>query len=655
MADVLGVWDFVTIAAYFLVVLVVGIWASCRPNRGSAAGYFLAGKDMHWIPVGCSIFASNVGAPMFIGLAGAAAATGFSVIIFEWGAVFLLIALGWLFVPVYVSSGAFTMPGYLKRRFGGVRLRIYLSILALILYVLTKISMELYAGALFMQQLIGWNIYICITAILVVTALYTVTGGLKAVMYTDTLQTVILMIGATILAIVGKHFDGFYGLQEKYMTAIANTTSDNITLYKCALPREDSFHIFRSITTGDLPWTGAVFGVTIFALWVWCSDQLMVQRCLSAKNYSHAKGGSLFAGFLKITPFFLWIIPGMIGRVLYPDEVACSSPEKCQIICGNKAGCSNISYPLLVIRLLPNGLRGLMLSALLAALMSSLTSIFNSASSMFTMDLWRRCRKKASEAELMVVGRLAVVVCVVFSIIWLPVLESAQGGQLWVYLQAVTACIAPPWTVVFLMAIFWKRTTEQGAFWGLIGGSLVGLPRLVLEVYYPAPLCGTGEPDLRPLILSKVHFSHFAIIISVVCAIIIAIVSLLTKPRRPEQLRKVTWWTRNDEQEPEISDTEDEDDDSQDEREYTQSKYESQTTSSTDRKGVLQPRSCKRILVNWLCGTTNTKPVLLSSEERASHRKKMTSLTEDLTSKSVVNSLAIGLCLTTFFLLGFYC
>ncbi|KAK6172752.1 hypothetical protein SNE40_016348 [Patella caerulea] len=672
MAEVLGIGDYLTIAGYFLLVLAVGLWSSCRPHRDSAAGYFLAGKDMHWIPVGCSIFASNVGAPMFIGLAGAAAASGFAVTIFEWHAVFLLIALGWLFVPVYVSSGAYTMPEFLKKRFGGRRLRIYLSALALVLYVLTKISGELYAGAIFMQQLMGWNIYLCVVLILVVTALYTITGGLTAVMYTDTLQTVILMIGATVLMIVGLiEVDGMTGLRDRYMTAAVNSTIENRTFYSCGLPRNDSFHIFRDIESGDLPWTGSVFGITILGIWVWCTDQIMVQRCLSAKDFTHAKAGSLFAAFLKITPFFLWIIPGMISRILYPDEVACASPEDCKAVCSNPAGCSNIAYPLLVIRLLPEGLRGLMLAALMAALMSSLTSIFNSASSMFTMDIWRRFRNKASENELMVVGRVAAGTCVGCSILWLPILESTQGGQLWMYLQVISSCMAPPWTVLFVLAIFWKRTTEQGAFWGLMAGLVVGMIRLVLEIYFTVPFCGSGDVDTRPLILSKVHFSHFAIIIAGVCAIVTVLVSLLTKPRPDEKLRRLTWWTRHDSAEPDISDSEDEDDENE---------AMTETNNDTDLTARIPPanlnqdednhqsplngsrvetiRTAKKgyqdILKNWLCGTQKDRKPKLSAEERAIIRQKMTSLSENARIRKILNGLGIILMLFTAFMFGIY-
>ncbi|ESP02204.1 hypothetical protein LOTGIDRAFT_230588 [Lottia gigantea] len=637
--DYLVASDYVMIVIYFVLVLAVGLWSTFRPNRNSAAGYFLAGKDMHWIPVGASIFASNVGAPMFIGLAGQAAASGFSVAIYEWHAVYLLIALGWVFVPVYVASGAFTMPEYLKKRFGGKRLRIYLSSLALVLYVLTKITSEIYSGAIFMRQLLGWNLYLCVVIILAVTAFYTIAGGLAAVIYTDTLQTVILLIGAFILTVMSfVEVGGWEQMMRKYATAAANYTLADPENNTCGMPRKDFMHIWRDPVEGDIPWPGAVFGLTTLGLWVWCTDQIMVQRCLSAKDMSHAKGGSVLAACLKILPFFLWIIPGMISRILFPDEIACADPDKCQAVCGNRAGCTNIAYPLLVLKKMPDGLRGLMLAALLAALMSSLTSIFNSASSMFTMDIWRRFRRHAKESELMIVGRVAVVALIGVSILWIPILEESQSGQLWSYLQAISSYTAPPWCWVFLLALFWKGTTEAGAFWGLMIGLAVGGTRMILDFVYPAPFCGSNDVDNRPDVLTKVHFLHFAIILSAISVISTVGISLVTKPRPPEKLRRVTWWTRHDPQDPEETDSEDEI-----EEEDEQPVQKEKKKSGPGRK-----------VYNWLCGISDEPKPKLTPEEKAFIKAKMTSLAENKFSKKVANIAAILVATLTAFLLGFF-
>ncbi|CAG5120820.1 unnamed protein product, partial [Candidula unifasciata] len=592
--------------------------------------------------VGASIFASNVGAPMFIGLAGTAAASGFACAIYEWHAIYLLIALGWVFVPVYVASGAFTMPEFLKKRFGGTRLRVFLSVQSLILYVLTKISAELFAGAIFLQQLLGWNLYVCVGGILAVTAVYTVVGGLTAVIYTDTLQTVILLIGATVLFVISMvDIGGWNTFMTLYAHAASNNTRTDPVNYSCGLPRSDFMHIWRDPVDSDIPWTGAAFGLTVLGLWTWCNDQIMVQRCLSAKNMSHSKGGAVFAAALKITSFFLWIVPGMISRVFFPDEIACSDPKSCEEICGNKAGCSNIAYPLLVLRKMPAGLRGLMLAALLAALMSTLTSIFNSASSMFTMDIWRRFRQRAPQHELMLVGRICVLVLIGLSLVWIPLIQVSQGGQLWNYLQSISACISPPWCWVFLLALFWKRTTEKGAFWGLIISTAVGLCRMILEFVYSAPPCGSMEVDERPAVLKDVHFLHFAMISSGVSIISTVAISLLTPPRPQEKLRKVTWWTRHDDLDPEETESEDD------------FAVEEVDDIARAKRIIRRKKKCRRIY-NWMCGINENPVPKLTQEEKILIKKKMTDIREDKTTKSITTAAAIVVAAMTTFLLGYF-
>ncbi|ESP05037.1 hypothetical protein LOTGIDRAFT_185010 [Lottia gigantea] len=533
--------------------MAVGLWSSCKENTGSVKGYFLAGRNMIWLPVGASIFATNFGSHFFVGMAGTAAASGLGVVIYEWHAVFILMLLGWFFVPVYVSSGAYTMPQYLKKRFGGKRLRIYLSVLAIFLLIIQKISVSMYAGAIFIQQSLGWNMYLSIVSVTLITAVYTIIGGLSAVIWTDTLQTVIMMVGSTYLTVASFiKVGGMEALFEKYMNSAPNvTTCRNVTM---GYPREDALHIFRDPITGDIPWTGAIFGLTPMAILAWCTDQVMVQRVLAAKTHSHAKGGVIFAAWLKITPFFLVILPGMIGRVLFPDEIGCVDPDICMKVCENPNGCSNIVYPKLVVEVLPSGVRGLMLACMLSALMSTLTSVFNSSSSMFTLDLWTRFRRKASERELMIVGRVFIVVLVGISILWVPILTANQGGQLWNYLQAMQAYLAPPWVVVFIMGLAWKRTTEKGAFWSLMAGLAVGGSRLVIDLAYQKPSC--GDDETRPAILYKVHFLHFAVILTGVVFIVCVVVSLFTQPRDEIKLRRVTWATRRSEPR-EVSDDED--------------------------------------------------------------------------------------------------
>ncbi|NXO81002.1 SC5AA protein, partial [Sitta europaea] len=531
--------DLVVVVVYFSLNVGVGIWSSCRVNRNTVSGYFLAGRDMAWWPIGASLFASSEGSGLFLGLAGAGAAGGIAVAGFEWNATYALLALAWLFVPVYISSGIVTIPEYLQRRFGGERIRMYLSSLSLLLSIFTKISTDLYSGALFVQVCLGWDLYLSTVLMLVVTGLYTIAGGLAAVIYTDALQTLIMVLGAIVLAVKAfNEIGGYPNLEEAYLKAVPSKTVPNTT---CHLPRADAMHLFRDPLSGDLPWTGMTFGLSIMATWYWCTDQVIVQRSLSAKNLSHAKAGSILASYLKMLPLFLIIMPGMISRVLYPDTVACVDPEECTRVCGAAVGCSNIAYPKLVVELMPSGLRGLMIAVMMAALVSSLTSIFNSSSTLFTMDIWRKLRPRAADRELLLVGRVVTVVLVALSVLWIPILQSSSGGQLYVYIQAVTSSLAPPVTAVFILAVFWPRANEQGAFWGLMAGLALGLARMGLELAHPTPLCGV--PDQRPWLLADIHYLHFAVLLATVTAATVVGGSLLTPPVPPAQLKDLTWWT----------------------------------------------------------------------------------------------------------------
>uniref|UniRef100_A0A8B9YE68 Sodium/mannose cotransporter SLC5A10 n=1 Tax=Bos mutus grunniens TaxID=30521 RepID=A0A8B9YE68_BOSMU len=498
----LTVVDIAIIAVYFALNVAVGIWSSCRASRNTVRGYFLAGRDMTWWPIGASLFASSEGSGLFIGLAGSGAAGGLAVAGFEWNATYVLLALAWVFVPIYLSSEIVTMPEYMQKRYGGQRIRMYLSVLSLLLSVFTKISIDLYAGALFVHICLGWNFYLSTVIMLAITALYTIAGGLTAVIYTDALQTLVMVAGAVILTIKAfEQIGGYEQLAEAYAQAVPSRTISNTT---CHVPRADAMHMFRDPYTADLPWTGMTFGLTIMAAWYWCTDQVIVQRSLSARDLNHAKGGSILASYLKMLPMGLMVMPGMIS-VLFP------------------------------------GLRGLMVAVMMAALMSSLTSIFNSSSTLFTMDIWRRLRPRAGERELLLVGRLVIMVLVGVSVAWIPVLQGSNGGQLFIYMQSVTSSLAPPVTAVFVLGIFWRRANEQGAFWGLMAGLAVGATRLVLEFLHPAPPC--GHPDTRPPILHGVHYLHFAVALFLLSGAVVVAGSLLTPHPQGVQIQSLTWWT----------------------------------------------------------------------------------------------------------------
>ncbi|KAF5404288.1 Sodium/nucleoside cotransporter [Paragonimus heterotremus] len=554
--------DIGVICGYFVLVIGVGIWASCS-NRGSVGGYFLAGRSMNWILVGASLFASNIGSGHFIGLAGSGAASGIAVAVFEISAITTLVILGWVFVPVYTISGVYTMPEYLKKRFGGVRLQIYLACMALFLYIFTKISADLYAGAIFIDQAIKINLYPAIIILLIISGLFTILGGLTAVIWTDFIQTILMLIGACYLMIAAfLKVGGFQSMIHAYFNAVPNTTrivqfepvvnsqpypplpvDSGNKFAQCGIPPADAMHMFRDIEDNDLPWTGVVFGLTISNVWYWCTDQVIVQRTLSAKNLTHAKAGCLLAGICKLLPLWLLIFPGMISRILYPDEVGCGDPEICLRTCGKTSGCTDIAYPRLVLQLLPTGAKGLMLAVMIASLVSSLTSIFNSSSTLFTMDIWRRIRPRARSAELMIVGRVSTLVLICISVAWIPVVKSS--GELFHYIQSVTSYLAPPVCVVFLMALFCPRFNELGAFVALMVGLCIGLIRFIWESVYPRVPCGnTAEPTLAQLFIYKLHYLHFSVILFIISGFVGWAVSICTKPPPAKNIDRLTFWSR---------------------------------------------------------------------------------------------------------------
>ncbi|XP_009455529.2 sodium/glucose cotransporter 4 isoform X3 [Pan troglodytes] len=664
----LHAYDISVVVIYFVFVIAVGIWSSIRASRGTIGGYFLAGRSMSWWPIGASLMSSNVGSGLFIGLAGTGAAGGLAVGGFEWNATWLLLALGWVFVPVYIAAGVVTMPQYLKKRFGGQRIQVYMSVLSLILYIFTKISTDIFSGALFIQMALGWNLYLSTGILLVVTAVYTIAVWPCTGQAAREDPKLVLTDEPSPWVPRGPHgrdlhrrsadsdhgFQdvGWYpGLEQRYRQAIPNVTVPNTT---CHLPRPDAFHMLRDPVSGDIPWPGLIFGLTVLATWCWCTDQVIVQRSLSAKSLSHAKGGSVLGGYLKILPMFFIVMPGMISRALFPDEVGCVDPDVCQRICGARVGCSNIAYPKLVMALMPVGLRGLMIAVIMAALMSSLTSIFNSSSTLFTIDVWQRFRRKATEQELMVVGRVFVVFLVVISILWIPIIQSSNSGQLFDYIQAVTSYLAPPITALFLLAIFCKRVTEPGAFWGLVFGLGVGLLRMILEFSYPAPAC--GEVDRRPAVLKDFHYLYFAILLCGLTAIVIVIVSLCTTPIPEEQLTRLTWWTRNcplselekeaHESTPEISE--------RPAGECPAGGGAAENSSLGQEQPEAPSRSWGKLLWSWFCGLSGTPEQALSPAEKAALEQKLTSIEEEPLWRHVCNINAVLLLAINIFLWGYF-
>ncbi len=491
--------DVVVIAIYFLIVFAIGFYFS-RKERTSE-DYFLASRDVGWFAIGGSLFVSNISTEHFIGLAGSGATSGLAVGHFEWLACLILLILGWVFVPFYLRSNVFTMPEFLERRFNR-HCSIYLASVSLLAYIFTKISVHLYAAAVVLERVVGWSPLTAAIILVVATGIYTVAGGLAAVIYTDLVQTLILIAGAVVLTWIGlDRVGGFAGL-------------------RAALP-PNYFHMIKPISDPEFPWTGIFLGAPILGIWYWCTDQVIVQRVLSARDEGHAKAGTIFAGFLKILPVFILVLPGLIAYALYPWLF--------QVVNGRVTN-GDIAYPTLIVNLLPTGLVGLMIAALLAALMGAMSSVFNSASTLVTLDFYKKLRPSATELQLVTFGRVATGIMVVLGILWVPFIKLLSA-QLYIYLQSMQAYISPPIAVCFILGILWPRLNGAGAITALLLGFVLGATRFILEVldksrHFTAPI-------IRWLV--DMNFLHYAILMFVICAGVLIAVSLSTPaPPRPK-------------------------------------------------------------------------------------------------------------------------
>ncbi len=483
--------DISIIAIYFFIIFLVA-WLVTKREKSSlnSEDYFLGGRDLHWFLIGASLFASNIGSEHLIGLAGSGAAGGVAVAQFEILACFILLLLGWFFVPFYLKSGVITMPEFLEQRYSKSA-RLYLSVISVIAYVLTKISITIFAGALVFET-IGVEFWHGAFIVVVATGVYTIFGGLKAVIYTDTIQMVIMIGGSIFLSIIGLNsIGGWSAMQQELPPAF--------------------FSMWKSMSHPEFPWTGILFGAPILGVWYWCTDQFVVQRVLSAKNISHARKGTIFGGFLKLLPLFIFVLPGMIAATLSQNGLL-------------KLESSNHALPALIGAILPNGLRGLLIAGLLAALMSSLSSVFNSCSTLITYDFYKKIKPNTSERNLVRVGQFSTAILVVLGILWIPFIREIAGGRLFSYLQSVQAYISPPIAVVFLLGILSPTFNAKGAMTCLWSGFVLGISRLVLEVF-------KSDLDENGILIKivNINFLHFAILLFIICSAILIIVSLLTQ------------------------------------------------------------------------------------------------------------------------------
>ena len=510
--------DWIVIAAYFALIAWVA-WYYGRHQKDSV-DYFLAGRNAGWVVIGASIFTSNIGSEHIVGLAGQGASTGLAMAHWELHA-WCLIVLAGLFVPFYYKSAVQTIPEFLERRFSA-RTRLILSCVSLVAYVFTKVSVTVYAGAIVFQALLpefsvnlfGFTLnafWLGAFSTVIITGIYTVFGGMRAIMNTATPQAVIILIGSFIITGIAVSRLGGWG-----------------EMVRLASENKEAFALWRPLSDPGFPWLGVIIASPIIGLWYWCTDQYIVQRTLSAKSLAVARRGALFGGLLKVWPVLIFLVPGMLGWALNQKGIIQLPLKASGLINGD------LVFPTLVRELLPTGIRGLIVACLLAALMSSLASLFNSSASLFTVDIYEKLRPGKSAKHLLTVGRIATTVVVFLGVIWIPVMARVSGGGLYQYLQSVQGYLAPPITAVFFLGIFWKRINSAGATSALAGGFILGMIKLTIQTFF-----GAGKIE-NPAFLAAIgdfNFLYATGVLFVLSALIMITVSLMTPPPPPEKHR----------------------------------------------------------------------------------------------------------------------
>ena len=552
--------DWLAIALYFGILLGVAWWV-VRKGKDSAADYFLAGRNLGWWIIGASIFASNIGSEHIVGLAGSGATSGVAMAHYELHA-WCLLVLAWVFVPFYMRSMVFTMPEFLERRFNE-KSRYILSIVSLITFVISKIAVGIFAGGVVFGTLfpemrlnVGGTVidsfWIGSVLVIVLTGLYTTLGGMRAVAYNDAVQVTVLILGSTLLTGYGlvrlggwselRHWCGsdMFNLWKPLIPAgVEGTWAPVIQTNAAGAVIKEAWYF-----NGNFPWLGMLFCAPIIGLWYWCTDQYIVQRALGAPNETVARRGSIFAAFLKLFPVYLFLIPGLICFALARSGKV---PELAQMIGPDGQAipaASNGAFPMMVQYLLPPGIRGIVVAGLLSALMGSLAGVFNACSTLFTVDLYEKWNKGASQHQLVRTGRMATAIMVVIALAWIPVIKNARG--LYTYLQSVQGYLAPPIFVVFFFGVFFKRLNAQGALWAMIVGFALGLFRLLVDT--PVTLgvgpFQNGYPSGSFLwIVNNIYFQYFSVLITIVSAIVMVAVSHMTAPQDYRTIQSLTFET----------------------------------------------------------------------------------------------------------------
>ena len=551
--SVLATIDWVSIILYFVIILGIAWWV-IKQNSDTSDDYFLAGRNLGWFVVGASIFASNIGSEHLVGLAGSGATDGVAMAHYELHA-WCLLVLGWLLAPFYIRSQVFTMPEFLERRFSSTA-RWVLSIISLVAYILTKVAVGIFAGGIVFGVLLpevnlfGLNsFWVGSILMIVLTGLYTMMGGLRAVAYTEAIQTIILVLGAVLVTYYG--LDALGGWAE--LKRIVG--SEMFNLWKPMVPAgmEGTWAPIKTDTqmawyfNSNYPWLGMLFCAPIVGLWYWCTDQYIVQRILSAANLTEARRGTIAASFFKLLPVFIFIIPGIITFAL-ASSGKMESLSQALLDSNGELITANAQqvFPLLVATVLPAGIRGIVVAGLLAALMSSLAGVFNACSTLFTMDLYSKFKPNVSEAQLVRVGRIATAVMVVIGLLWIPVIQGSRG--LYDYLQSVQGYLAPPIFVVFFFGIFSKRMNAKGALAALVVGFVMGLFRLAIDTPVMLTEGFSYETGSFFWILSNIFFQYYSLLIFLVSGATMLIVSYTSEPPAPEKVENLTLGTVSEEE-----------------------------------------------------------------------------------------------------------
>jgi SSS family solute:Na+ symporter len=564
--------DWAMIGGYFALLLGVAWWVVSK-SKDTAADYFLAGRNLSWWIVGASIFASNIGSEHVVGLAGSGAKDGVAMAHYELHA-WCLLVLAWVFVPFYARSLVFTMPEFLERRFS-TGSRYVLSIVSLITFVVSKIAVGIFAGGVVFGALLpelhihfgapgsaGWDIdsfWIGSVAVILLTGLYTVLGGMRAVAYNDAVQTIVLICGSATLTIYGLLTLGDGSFAHGWDQLRQSCGSDMFNLWKPLIPPgvEATWepvkepHRMAWYFNNNFPWLGMAICAPVIGLWYWCTDQYIVQRALGAPNEREARRGSIFAAFLKLFPVYLFIIPGLICFALAKSGKV---PELAVVAQGGEAGAhaAQSAFPLMVMHLLPVGLRGIVVAGLLSALMGSLAGVFNACSTLFTVDLYEKLRPQATQHQIVRTGRIATAVMVAIALAWIPVVRGASS--LYEYLQSIQGYLAPPIFVVFFFGVFFKRLNAKGCFWAMVVGFIVGVFRMLVDTPVTLGLSRFSpavqelyEPGKFLWIVNNINFQYFSILITIISAVTMVAVSLASSPPSAEQIKSLTFGTATEE------------------------------------------------------------------------------------------------------------